>query len=199
MNKTKSALFLSLLFLLSIVAGVSSVEARQSYEEKYDVSKLDNADQEKYSMRYCVSATGMNSNPIDCVTFYENGQIDINNVSRWLVSFNADHRESKRATEERKATDARLQAEQEAMTPEDLTASKITKNSVKLSWDAVEDATEYNVYKDNVLTTTTTKTSVTMTGLKKATSYIFSVTSKFISDEFGSQESDKASVSVKTK
>ncbi|MFD0587827.1 fibronectin type III domain-containing protein [Paenibacillus sp. GCM10027627] len=59
-----------------------------------------------------------------------------------------------------------------------LFASNVTETNVVLSWTSSNNATEYEIYSNNSLITTTTETSFTFTNLTPDTTYNFSVASK---------------------
>ena len=65
--------------------------------------------------------------------------------------------------------------------PENLTATAENSSSIVLTWDAVANATGYNVYnlvnQDFVLLSTVAETTYTVTGLEANTEYCFSVSS----------------------
>jgi len=72
-------------------------------------------------------------------------------------------------------------ADTTAPTAATLSASGTTTSSTNLSWNAATDntgVTGYNVYQNGVLKTTTTTTSLAVTGLNAATTYGFYVTAK---------------------
>ena len=52
----------------------------------------------------------------------------------------------------------------------------LVKNELQLSWDAVEGATEYNIYEGDEVIGTVTVTSFDMTDLESGKEYCFSVT-----------------------
>lgn len=56
-----------------------------------------------------------------------------------------------------------------------VSVSNVSSNSVTLTWNAVTNASEYNVYKDGVKIGTTSSTSYTVTGLVEGQSYTFEV------------------------
>ncbi len=63
--------------------------------------------------------------------------------------------------------------------PQNLTASNVTNNTVDLSWDASTDnvgVSGYYVYKNGSRLTSTTSTSITVSGLEANTTYTFYVT-----------------------
>ena len=59
--------------------------------------------------------------------------------------------------------------------PANLQATSVTHNSVTLTWDAVDDATYYEIYKDGSYLSYTNTTTYTATGLSAETSYSFTV------------------------
>ncbi len=72
-------------------------------------------------------------------------------------------------------------ADTTAPTASTISASGTTASSTNLSWTAVTDnvgVTGYNVYQNGVLKTTTTTTSLVVSGLSAATAYNFYVTAK---------------------
>ncbi|MGV9566509.1 chitinase [Streptomyces sp. NPDC003480] len=60
--------------------------------------------------------------------------------------------------------------------PTGLAVSSTTSSSASLSWNAVSDATGYNVYQGGTKVSALTGTSATVTGLSPSTSYSFQVT-----------------------
>ena len=61
-------------------------------------------------------------------------------------------------------------------TPTNLSATALSETEIRLSWDAVEGAVEYNVYEGEEVIGTLAQTSVDMTDLDPGTEYCFSVT-----------------------
>ncbi len=59
--------------------------------------------------------------------------------------------------------------------PANLQATNVTHNSVTLTWDVVDGATYYEIYKDAVYLDQTNTTTYTATGLNAETSYSFTV------------------------
>ena len=61
-------------------------------------------------------------------------------------------------------------------TPQNFTMKALVKNELKLSWDAVEGATEYNIYEGDEVIGTVTVTSFDMTDLDSNREYCFELT-----------------------
>ncbi|MFD0587311.1 M4 family metallopeptidase [Paenibacillus sp. GCM10027627] len=82
--------------------------------------------------------------------------------------------------------------------PTGLATTAVTSTSVTLQWNASTDnvgVTGYNVYRNNVLTTTVTGTSVTISGLTGGTTYSFTVAAK---DAAGNVSPASSALSVQT-
>lgn len=77
--------------------------------------------------------------------------------------------------------------------PENLTADKVTTNSVSLIWNAVDGAASYDVYKDGEFSASVAETAFADFGLSKDTSYVYSVIAKN-----SKLDSDPARLSVRT-
>ena len=73
----------------------------------------------------------------------------------------------------------------EPATPTNLVATAIDHTSIELTWDAAENAKNYNVYKNGTLVSFTSTTSYLVEGLDANTQYCFTVTGVR-----GSKESD---------
>ena len=74
-------------------------------------------------------------------------------------------------------------------TPQNFTIKALVKNELQLSWDAVDGATEYNIYEGEDLLGTVTVTVVDMTDLETGEEYCFSVTA--INDGGESDKTDE--------
>ena len=61
-------------------------------------------------------------------------------------------------------------------TPQNFTMKALVKNELRLSWDAVEGATEYNIYEGDEVIGTVTVTSFDMTDLDSNREYCFELT-----------------------
>lgn len=72
--------------------------------------------------------------------------------------------------------------------PDNVKAIAFSETTIKVSWNASENATKYNVYSDNEIIATTTETSYMVEGLEPGTNYCFTVTAA--NEE---KESDKSS------
>ena len=59
--------------------------------------------------------------------------------------------------------------------PQNLAATATSYNTVSLAWDAVEDATSYNVYQGETLLANVTEATFVVTGLDAETEYCFAV------------------------
>ena len=82
--------------------------------------------------------------------------------------------------------------------PGNLMANNATETTTDLSWNASTDnvgVTGYNVYQDGTLLTTTTATSVQVTGLTSATTYAYYVTAI---DAAGNESSNSNTIDVTT-
>ena len=60
--------------------------------------------------------------------------------------------------------------------PTNLTAAAIDYSSVELTWTALDDATSYNIYRDEELIGSTAETTYTDSGLEELTEYCYTVT-----------------------
>ena len=74
-------------------------------------------------------------------------------------------------------------------TPQNFTIKALVKNELQLSWDAVDGATEYNIYEGEDLLGTVTVTVVDMTELETGKEYCFTVTA--INDGGESDKTDE--------
>ena len=74
-------------------------------------------------------------------------------------------------------------------TPQNFTIKALVKNELQLSWDAVDGATEYNIYEGEDLLGTVTVTVVDMTDLETGKEYCFTVTA--INDGGESDKTDE--------
>ena len=74
--------------------------------------------------------------------------------------------------------------------PAGLTAEVLSDTEVKLTWNAVEEATSYNVYNGTELAGTATEATYTVTGLTAATEYTFTV--KAVNEGGESEASNEA-------
>ena len=61
-------------------------------------------------------------------------------------------------------------------TPQNFTMKALVKNELQLSWDAVEGATEYNIYEGDEVKGTVSVTNVDLADLESGKEYCFSVT-----------------------
>ena len=61
-------------------------------------------------------------------------------------------------------------------TPQNFTMKALVKNELQLSWDAVEGATEYNIYEGEEVIATVSVTNVDLADLESGKEYCFSVT-----------------------
>ena len=89
--------------------------------------------------------------------------------------------------------------------PENLVAESKGKNSISLSWDAVENAESYNIYRNGVCIGNSKATSYDDTGLLSDTEYIYTVTAVCNNKEYAhsaeaiaSTEKDDYSVVIKS-
>lgn len=80
--------------------------------------------------------------------------------------------------------------------PANLTASNITATTVDLDFDAVEDASGYEVYQDGALVDTITTNNYTVTGLTTATDYDFYVVA--INEQYNTESGQSNVVMVTT-
>ena len=78
--------------------------------------------------------------------------------------------------------------------PKDLTATPTSTSSISLTWNAVENATSYNIYRDTVFIKNIAETNYIDEGLEYNTEYCYTVTSVF--DNTESEHSNK--VCIKT-
>ncbi len=62
------------------------------------------------------------------------------------------------------------------VTPQNFTIKALVKNELQLSWDAVEGATEYNIYEGEEVIATVSVTNVDLADLESGKEYCFSVT-----------------------
>ena len=79
-------------------------------------------------------------------------------------------------------------------TPEGLVATPVSTSSIILTWEMVENALSYNIYRDNELVKNLKSTNYTDTGLEYDTEYCYVVTA--VRNETESEKSEK--VCVKT-
>ena len=79
-------------------------------------------------------------------------------------------------------------------TPEGLVATPVSTSSIILTWEMVENALSYNIYRDNELVKNLKNTNYTDTGLEYDTEYCYVVTA--VRNETESEKSEK--VCVKT-
>lgn len=73
--------------------------------------------------------------------------------------------------------------------PQNLVATVNGQNSITLTWDAVEDVTSYEVYKDGAMCGIVGEAEFTATGLEAGTEYCFTV--KALNDELASELSEQ--------
>ncbi|MBT2215833.1 fibronectin type III domain-containing protein [Virgibacillus dakarensis] len=80
--------------------------------------------------------------------------------------------------------------------PANLTTSNVTATGVNLAWDAVEDASGYDIYQDGAAIDTVTANSHTVTGLDADTTYEFYVVAK--NDKYQTESAPSKTVTVTT-
>ena len=69
-----------------------------------------------------------------------------------------------------------VEPEEAPAAPQNLTAEATSSSTIELTWDAVENATSYNVYRGLILLAEVTETSYVASNLSAETEYCFSVT-----------------------
>jgi hypothetical protein len=82
--------------------------------------------------------------------------------------------------------------------PSNLYASGITTNGFSVSWSSSADATNYNVYLNNVFQTTTVSNSYTFNGLTSGMSYQISITAINVVGESGKSDINISTLSATT-
>jgi hypothetical protein len=73
-------------------------------------------------------------------------------------------------------------------TPTNLSAIALSETEIRLSWDAVDGAAEYNIYEGDEVIGTLVQTSVDMTDLDPGTEYCFSVSAIIGGEETAKSE-----------
>lgn len=79
--------------------------------------------------------------------------------------------------------------------PTNLKCTKVDYYGATLTWTAASGATGYNIYKDGTKITSTTSTSISISGLSPGSQFEISVKSK---DSSGTESTDAASITIET-
>ena len=77
-------------------------------------------------------------------------------------------------------------------TPKNINANAASTSSITLTWDKVENAESYNIYRDNVMIRKTTENNYTDEGLEEDTYYCYTVTAA--AGDIESEQSEQACV-----